>query len=408
MFGKALLLLVGAVAIVGILSSFGSSRNTLEADARLAEDEYEILARTSALAGLGNAEQKLADEVNAATSAPVIAPAIYTGTHEGISYTTTRTTDPTNSLRILLHSEATTLSARGDSVNFDVQAIYEMKLKGTGGGGGTDDEDFVGAVRSGCDVEIGGSFSAETEEGFIAEGDGNANVYANGNLSTSGSRALVKGFGRYHGAITGNERHLMDAFQPVGDNSTGEDPVAYTPDEIIVEPANIMAAGTNASFVDTTFYGSTGNINFSAADGTADDPYVVYIAHDPVSGSIGNLSLNGSTIPPYTIFLIEGDLDVNGNVLVGPDYPDIPKSAIAFYIGGDLRSNGNSTVYGQFYVNGEIDFGNGNGEIHGNMVSVCDADLSGSYHLFYRPANPDLNLPALEQWTMDRDRHSEW
>src|SRR5690606_31940049 len=89
MFGKGTLMLIAAISVAGIFASFGIGNNLVETEARLAEDEFEILARNAALAGLNRMEQHLSDEVySAGTAFDISMVDEYTleGTYDNIEY----------------------------------------------------------------------------------------------------------------------------------------------------------------------------------------------------------------------------------------------------------------------------------------------------------------------------------
>lgn len=407
MLGKGLLILVGAATFLGIYASLGTGSNLVETEAALAKDEFEVLARNAALAGLNLATQQMSEDFN---DAGTFQAAALNGNYENYVYTAS--VEPMSSSRVILRSRGRALTARNDTMDFTTRAEYKAEAVWN-----DPDRDIPPsmrqAVNGGGDVFIEGSFDAEAyDDGFQAEGLLNANVHANGIINPSGAGARVAGFGYYAGNAsvlsTSQMSKLNSIFNP-GYNPTNADAVTSA-DPVDIPAFDVAWAAEIPSYVDLVIAGDVNSnaIDFTGIEPTAANPYVIYIAYDPSTDYGGNLHLNSGTIPDYTIFLIDGDMTTNGEVIMGtPNSPD-GKSTVAFYIDGDLRTNGETELWGQFYVNDTVAFGNGNVDLYGSLTAVNDMTLSGSLNLFYREANAALYPDPNFEVVITRVTYSEW
>jgi outer membrane murein-binding lipoprotein Lpp len=421
MIGKGTLFVVAAVALAGMLLSYGINTNVVESEARIAEDEFEILARNAALAGLSQGEQELADEISATSGS--FTERTLTGTYESGTYTTAVEQMAPKQVRI--RSTGNTLTARGDTMGFDVQAYYRVVQ--VAGSGGDDDipEAMQEAITSRCDVEMGGSVVVQGADGS------NANVRTDGAID-AGTNNDGKGvFGRgYVGSLSGfnndNQRDQFYNYFKPQDELSGESvsEVDPLPEDAWDEIDDLMNELRNrADYVvypededGVQDHDGPGTAVTSIAPALSETPSEL----DPLIINVkGDLTLNSNTtIPAYTIFVVDGGAHINGSVMAGtpPQDADPYQSTVAFYIAGDteFRLNGNAEVWGQFFVGADIDLShiNGNATVNGNITSLCSGEgstskMNGNFTLNYYGANPALS-GAEPQWTLERQTHSEW
>ena len=94
-----------------------SQSNLAQSETRLAKDQYEILARNAALAGLDHVKQKLADSFHSYGN--VI------GTNDGVSYAVQATTNGSD--EVTVQSTGMAYATDGDTVEFNVQAKFKQR-----------------------------------------------------------------------------------------------------------------------------------------------------------------------------------------------------------------------------------------------------------------------------------------
>lgn len=428
MFGKALLLFVAVLTVGGIFVAYSTSSNLLETEVRLAEDEYEILARNAALAGLNHAAQELAEDIEANSGTFTNNPSI-AGALDGFDYAAQIQSVPVPASssawkRARITSTGTAVTAREKTLTFDVQAEYDINLNG--GSGGSVPTAMQEAVNSHCKVELNGSVL------ISAASDGsNANIRTNDEIKCSGCGGSGdnKGVQGYGMVGDPNDYDFMDFFEPSidlgGDHIQVSDPI--TEDEfnevfdlmdefrakadIYVDPGLGLLDDDEGLGIDPsgigTIVSSFDEIDFESTNPSENDPLIVWVA-DPGH----DIHITGGTYPDYTIFIFDGDVEITGNASFGGDYTDENGySTVAFYIAGDLKkASGNFDLYGQFFVGGEMK-GTGDGDIYGSITTYCDGgggklELEGNFTVHYNQANPALTMPL--EVSMERVTHSEW
>lgn len=425
MFGKALLIFVAAISLGGIYLGYSINDNVLETDARLAKDEVELLARNASLAGLDNAKQDFWNSVydNADGS---FDQATVSGSVDGYKYDAAINSSPKGANYAILYSLGYGFTGRSDSVYYESQAEYHIYAAP----GNDLDENGIplqDAVNTACDVSVDGS-------SLIQSGtERNANIHTNGTISTGNNTHQdnkgVFGYGLIGidpGTLTFNnqnhENRYYDYFQPY--NPTDDESVLQA-DPITDQDFNALITNVRNVYRDNadmvigmgpptdefgneiddgkTYEEEWDDINWNDVSGTVNNPYVIHHS--------GNLSLTGGTIPPYTIVIVDGDLTMSGNVTAGAGGPT-DMSSTAWYVSGDLiKGNGTVEVWGQFFIEGNFDRGNGTFILHGNISAKCDGggtlDLTGNFTIDYLAANPALTgVPP--EYFIERVSHSEW
>ena len=424
MIGKGALLLLAALALAGIYATYGISWNNLESEARLAKDEFEILARNAALAGLNRLEQKLAEEVVATGGS--FSPATYTGSYDGYTYDAQIIQVSSTEARLRSRGEA--LTSRGDMVDFEVQATYEVTMNGDPGENAVP-EALQEAVNSRCNVNLSGSMQVKGIDGR------NANVRSDRGIAVGSGGGQqdskgVWGYGYYGDSsempTNNNElRQLEDFFKPYDAVNAGDlVSVPPVPDSSYNRILTIMSDYRDEADVvigmeedlaqdlldrvgTENVFGSVSSVFEAGLLGSPSNPLIIHVA--------GDLHLNTGAIPEYTIFVVDGNMKINGNVTVGEN-SETQRSAVAFYIDGDLtRANGAAEVWGQYFARGNIDMGNGTATINGNLTSLCNnsgsiagsTNLTGNFTVNYYSANPLLSGGELTV-SLERKQHSEW
>ncbi len=384
--GKAAIIIVTASVLLGSVYAFGAKEDVRSAEARLSTHQYEILARNAALAGYNMAKQELADDF--ATPSPTS-----TGTYEGGDY------DVSIALSgaiAKVKSTGTIAGPEGEEISFTVEAEIEKEMVSS-----VPDEapPFMSyAMFAEDDLNLGGSLLYDLYVDGNEENTLNANMHTNGNLSLSGNAATVRGFGTYVGATSGS--HLTSAFDPYY-NPTNDDVIQRVPE--VEAPTFDMADFLSKTIVDQSTSGDVnlnGSYNFG---GTREDPYVWHI--DGTLAASGGVVLEG-----YIMFLVDGDIELSGNVHAGDSgFDGGDESSIAYYASGGIDLGGNSKVYGQLLAGTSVNFLHGTPKVYGSAASLGSVGLSGTPEVYYRVPSPALTtIFGNPEFQLKLISYSEW
>lgn len=362
--GKAALLAIAAFVILSsyyTLASRDGQASTLRVTSK---HQMTVLARHAAVAGYAQAKQAITDD----DAFPPFKGADVTrqGAYEGATYHVTISSDGTT---VTVRSVGTMRNAL-DEVHFTVHAVIGYTASVA-----NDVPSFLTyALLTEDDLHINGNVG-----GFVDDQEStfNANFHTNGDLHVDGNSADVAGFGSYTGIGTSNPSEaLASTFQP-----------HYNPDELetVYQSAPVDIPPFNAdSFLENVMVdeSSPGPVVISGdldLGGTRDDPYVWHVG--------GNLSaIGGSTVSGYVMFVVEGDINLTGNLVAGGEGEE---STVALYAGEDVTMTGSVQIHGQIYAHGDAIF-NGTPDIYGSVASRSRALLSGTPAIYYRPASPAL------------------
>ena len=383
---KLALIIVGILVMTGSQLVMNSQSNLAQSETRLAKDQYEILARNAALAGLERVQQKLADSFHSYGNV--------TGTNDGASYEVHATTNGSD--EVMVQSMGMAYATDGDTVEFYIQAKFKRRTILP-----SEAPPFMRyAVISDEDLILRGNLTGQV----YAEGDPanqlNANMHTNTNLQGIGNSFLVNGFGTYQLTASPSEASLADNFDP--NHNPANAPVCYQSEEVPI-PTITPATLAGSLAVDST---SPGDILLvgSRTYGTRDNPYIWHIE--------GNLSIHssGTIINGYVMFLVDGAADLRGNIEVGTSgYTGGDESNIAIYTGLGVRMRGNSEIWGQIYSNGGVEFESGTPTVYGSITTKGGVDFRGTVNIFYRKASPALTKPFQpDVYVLDRIAYSEW
>lgn len=368
--GKAAILIVVASLALGSIYAFGAKEDARQAEGRLSDHQYEILARNAALAGYSKAKQNLTDDFSGA-------PATVQGTYDGVPYKVTINRNGTDAR---IQSTGTAMQPDGTEADYMIDATIRLASTVT-----MADEapPFMRyALMSEGDLSLDGSVLSD----LYVDGDEantlNANMHTNGSLIINGNSLTVKGFGTYvNTAMATPMSALEERFQPYY-NPTGE-PVTEQVLPIEV-PTFDIPEFTNKVLVDET---SAGDVSLSGTydlGGTREDPYVWLVN--------GNLTATGGTnIKGYVMFIVDGNVMMSGNVDAAQnDYSGSDESNVAYYASGFVELAGNSKVFGQIFAGSGVTFQNGTPRVYGSISTGGLVTLSGTPKISYRVASPAL------------------
>jgi len=203
----------------------------------------------------------------------------------------------------------------------------------------------------------------------------NADVHTNADFNMNGNNT-IDGFLTYGGNATSNPSSRLKT--NITPNQNPNDLPNYS--KVAQSSIPIFNPDTYKSKA-TTIYASNATYSGNITLGTKTNPQIIYVG--------GDLNLNG-TVSGYGVFIVKGNIILNGNVSVSAEDPN--GSTLGLYTMGDLNANGNVSVYAQIYTGGNANF-NGNCNIHGSITSIGAANLNGNVHVYYRPAGGELTSP---------------
>jgi hypothetical protein len=118
--------------------------------------------------------------------------------------------------------------------------------------------------------------------------------------------------------------------------------------------------------------------------GTRLNPKIIYVG--------GKLEISG-TVTGYGVFIVQGDIEVKGNVLVNPVDP--LHSKLGLYTAGKTMINTEgSVVHAQILSMNEVSINAKNAQIWGSIVTKnkCTLNAEG-IKVYYKPAESALTTP---------------
>lgn len=360
--GKAALLAVAALIVTSSYYTMSTQDGQAGAARVTAQYQLEVLARNAAMAGYDQARQDIAD---AGTFAPFTNGVTLDGSFSGASYETTISSDG-NAATI----ESTGTAGDGsNAAHFTISAVVGARASAA-----SSVPPFLAyALVTEDDLLLNGNIGGYVDE----ETTLNANFHTNGNLHVNGNAADVSGFGTFVGSGTSNPpQALANTFQP--NHNPDELSTAYSAPPVDIPTFDADAFLENVA-VDETSPGTVALAGTIDPGGTREDPYIWHVKGDLVS-------TGGATIHGYVVFVVDGDINVSGNLTAGADNDE---SNVALYAGDDITINGNVQIHGQIYADNNVTL-SGTPDIHGSIASRSSVTLNGTPGIHYRPASSAL------------------
>ncbi|NNE47558.1 MAG: hypothetical protein HKN37_12965 [Rhodothermales bacterium] len=362
MAGKGLLIMIAAFGISFAFYSSSRFRSMVEVQGQAADYQYQTLARDAAKTGFSRARQAMSMGIEST----VMTADLTDGTYRSVLSSA--------GTRFRIESQGRLNDTRAMPVVWKIYAEYERLPKSTP----TTVPPFMEyALLAKNDLELTGSPDVQ----LAAFGDAqNANIHTNNTLKITGNNVNVGGFGTFVEGATANPADaLATSFSPVENELERES--VHQVEEITIPlfdaSAYIATAGVDQM--------SAGDITLSGAydlGGTREDPFVWYID--------GNLdATGGTTIDGYVMFLVNGDIDISGNMQAGMSTLDQGESTMAFYSSGSISFSGTVDIYGQFFANGNFEV-KGTPSVYGTVTTGGSASLTGTPNLSYVQASPAL------------------
>ena len=232
----------------------------------------------------------------------------------------------------------------------------------------------------------------------------NADVHTNSTLSVETTNPTVEGFGTYAQDLLPDQTTADGVFNPNFNPSGSDDVYQVSPLDVpVLDPATMASMMT----VDSTTTGSVvivGPADLLFMDGTREDPYVWHIENDLIFDA-------DVSVPNYTIFLVDGNLDFNQNVTTPQtSFDGKDESTVAYYVGFLTKVNGNLEIWGQIFTNSAVISSNGSAQYYGGIVTHASMDLGGGADFYYRQISPALTtfFQGGDNDKLVRLAYSEW
>jgi hypothetical protein len=336
------------------------------ASGELADKQYEVLSRNAALVGFNRARQALADSFTDQT---------LEGEDDGASYEVSVVVVGN---RAVVNAVGSMAGARDAVVDYSIRADFARTL----GPPPPDPPQFMDfAILAEQNITLRGDFMGAIEIAGDEASELNANLHTNSDLIVKGNSARVAGFGTF--ALTGTGK-LAETFNP-NYNPTGLND-SYQAARVEMPEVDIPAwmANVNVAAGRT----STGGVSISGEyfdGGTRDNPFIWVVEG-------GDLNIAGNTvINGYTMFIVEGDVNISSNLLAGDSgYDGATESSIAIYSTGNIDLGGDREVEAQMYSGGDMIMGTGTPIVRGSITTRSEVEFRGTPEILYRPASPAL------------------
>ncbi|MEX2402442.1 MAG: polymer-forming cytoskeletal protein [Rhodothermales bacterium] len=361
--GKAALLAIAALIVTSSYYTLSTQDGQAGAAGATAQYQLEVLARNAAMAGYSQARQGIAD---AGTFTPFTYGGVtLDGTYSGGHYETTISSNGD----VATIESVGTVGRGSDAAHFTINAVVGARASAA-----SSVPPFLAyALLTNEDLLLNGNVGGYVDE----ETTLNANFHTNGNLHVNGNAADVSGFGTYVGSGTSNPpQALANTFQP--NHNPDELSTAYAASPIDIPTFDADAFLENVA-VDETSPSTVVLAGTIDPGGTRENPYVWHVKGDLVS-------TGGATIHGYVLFVVDGDINLSGNLIAGADYDE---SNVALYAGDDVTINGNVQIHGQIYAGDDVTL-SGTPDIYGSIAARSSVTLNGTPGIHYRPASPSL------------------
>lgn len=378
--GKTALFAIAAFTVMTGYYGLSSQRGMLAGTERISDQQYETMARNAALTGYDYGRQHLVDNGFTQLNEKV-------GSHGEAEYhikvnisTDAATGDAIANIRSLGKYKKPT----GTNLEYEITAT----VRETSVVEANEPPAFMKyGIISDQSLTLNGAVMIDTMK---VKGSQlsvyNANIHTNGDLTVSGNKVRVRGFGTYAGTASVNNPNRT--FKPY--HNPAREMVLRQ-----VEPVELVNDLDVTNFTNTypadNWTGTTtlsGSYDFTTMGATRDDPYVWYVNGDLTT--LGNVEIKG-----YAIFVVLGDILFDGNVEVtsyDPEY--LGESNFAFYNkDGNVTIAGTASVLqGQIFSFGNIDIV-GNTEIAGSIGALGTITVSGTPSVRYLPPSQGLTKP---------------
>ena len=414
---STVILAVAATLLVGIVL-LGMQRSNNESDANLATYHNDVLAREAAMTGINMTVRRLVDEPDEWFSNTNQYEYPQTD-YNGAAFSTTVTSSHPDTVRVVSLGTHHNRTKR-------IEAVYAKGLIA-----GALNESFYYAVVSDEDLTLNGSVEIRA-----AASTSNADIHANGDLTSNGNRVHIEGFGTYgpSGSGTVNPTHAIDTVFDPNVDTNGADQNMHADDDVDIPnidvsaystspPADLVVSGDTTLFdMDRAWLNAHG---YPAIVGTEESPFLMYVG--------GNLATSGTTVIEDIYFqvVVAGEITVGGNILSSttpiPDKRD-PQSvwdawnaanldaagntSIGLYADGDITVSGGFAIVGQLFSNNTVTLNGGGGQqmnILGGIVSAnTDINVNGGLVIQFARVSTSGKIEELESDTPEGVRLVDW
>lgn len=374
--GKAALIAITGFVVMGAVYSLNANRSALATDERVADYQYETLAKNAAQVAHSRAEQLLSEQALLDT----FVGDSFSGEYGGIPYDGEITW--TSADDVTIETEAIATDGQGNEVPYQIISKYKKEMIESEGISDEAPRWFQPAFTADGNMNLGGNSDSD----IYADGDEadklNANMHTNSNFSIGGN-SDVRGFVTSTGTATvGGNADVEPNYNP-----SEADPIQEGVASVEIPEFNSAEYLEKMGGADETFDSKEYNANedYYFEGGTREDPHVIHVQGDlRISG---NVEFSG-----YVMFIVDNYTKISGNVDMGTvDYDGGDESNIAIYTGGvtDIDVTGNTEIYGQIFASGGVNLA-GNVDIYGNIATHGALNATGNASIYYRKPSPAL------------------
>ena len=238
---------------------------------------------------------------------------------------------------------------------------------------------FSYAILAGDDFRIDGA-NNNTEDDVNPLWNSNTHSNAETELTCHGENYLQEGFLTY---TTNFDVDWSEGVTISPNQNPGGDPAYSSAPAVTIPPFSA------ASYIDDADEVYTGNKTYSGTItmGTKDNPKIIYVG--------GVLSIQGTVIG-YGVFIVQGDINIVGDLLL--DTPDPTESKLALYTDSTVTMDyQNSEVHAQIFAQDRVTLDEDGIEFHGSITAGEDVRIKGdNIDIYYKPASRSLMVPFFE------------
>ena len=359
--GKGIAIVVTAFILLGTFYQAIRSSSELESRRKIANSQYETIARNAAISGLNAARQYISDFWFAnKANANATKKHLLTAKHGEASYTAKISIAGP---KAIVHVVATIGNASDKQTLYSVWSEFNREAVVP---------EFMGeAVVTDGNLEVKYDFTLDSFD------SNNANVRVNGNIEMKSGDISIRGFGYHAGnASAENGDKLTDIFDPY--TNPGWAPVTQKVKELKIPD---FKAEDYASIATKSYYSDL-KIGGTFPLGTRDNPAIIYVE--------GNLRTTSDvTFTGYGVFILTGNVEVHHNVSSDAG----SESTVGIYANGNIYvENGGLSLAGQWLTNGNVKL-QANTTLTGTITSQGNVEIHGPFTMHYRGASSGLTDP---------------
>lgn len=366
--GKMLLIVVMGAGIIFSVVSLTINKSNTSMVSNAAQEYESVMAKNYASSGIEFALKNLSDDT---TWSGVNSKSLANGTFKITVVNTNAKYFNGPAAGVVKGRLITSIGTYSTSID-TIRAVLQLP---TGTGSSVPPPFLDYAVCTGNNLSMNGNVLITDHN----NNNWNSNIHTNANFSMNGNNT-INGFLTYFGSAHSNPASKMNSaispnVNPNGDPTYSQIPKIDIPN---YDPDDYKS-------IATTIYNTNVNLSGNRVLGSKASPEIIYVN--------GDLDLSGN-ISGYGMFLVKGNVIINGNVTVSSVDPN--GNNLGLYVKGDINANGNVKLYAQIYSNSNANL-NGNIKIYGGITTKGTVNFNGNVSVYYRPTTTELTEPIWPQ-----------